>query len=179
MVYDHTAIEFTYPSPDRPSPPIPNNKTVPQKQKTPKSKSQQTPRHTSNQKGHDINSTIKLQSSNGRPKGQYATPPYQPPTQPNSSFAVVIPKPPETFRREEYASSQPKVESPVESPSRAALEVHVPVQRAILPSTKPYQPHQQHAFHGPSQSPVQVPTPSQGLAVIIPDLPPTFRPEEY
>ncbi|KAF8861748.1 hypothetical protein BDZ45DRAFT_799665 [Acephala macrosclerotiorum] len=187
MVYEQTDVEFTYPFPERPSPSITSVKTPSQKPKPmPKSKSQQTPRHASNQKAQDSKSTIKVEHPNGRAKGQYVTPPYQAPSQPTSSFAVVIPKPPETFKREEYVSSQPKVKSPTESPvespvepqARAVPMVHAPAQRTILPPTKPQQPPHQQPLHGPSKSPA-APTPSQGLAVIIPDLPSAFRPEEY
>ncbi|CZR63253.1 related to sister chromatid cohesion protein [Phialocephala subalpina] len=87
---------------------------------------------------------------------------------PSQGLAVVIPDLPSTFRPEDVDVPRPK----------AVLEVQAPVQRAILPPFKPQQtPHQQR-LHGPPQSPA-APTPSQGLAVVIPDLPSTFRPEEY
>ncbi|KUJ06987.1 uncharacterized protein LY89DRAFT_661156 [Mollisia scopiformis] len=183
MVYDHTNVEFTYPSPERPSPPIASGMPSSQKTRPPsKSKSQQASRQASNQKAHDDNTIVVASPSNGRStKRQYATPPYQAPPKSNSSFAVVIPKPPENFNRQEYVSSQPKAKSPVESPvtgpPHISPEQRAPVHAVILPPTKPVQPHQPTSSHGPTKSPATVS--SQSLAVVIPDLPPTFRPEEY
>ena len=155
MVYDSTDVEYTYPSPESPSPRTKNGRTGAQKQKSP---SKSRPRPAANHQAHDENSTITVQTPVARKTTQFATPPRQSPPRSASNFAVVIPGPSDNPSRQEYGSSQPRIEHPSQALNLTPVQAH------------------------PRSTSQSVVTPSESntaLAVVIPDLPPTFRPQDY
>jgi cohesin loading factor subunit SCC2 len=185
MVYDNTAVEFTYPPTEKPipSPLHVKGQSPKQKQKSPaqsKSKSQPSKRAASNNHSHNENSTITVQLPNTRPAEQFVTPPRHSPAQPNSKIEVIIPGLPSDFRRDKYTPTPSKLSvqgpAPILPQPRAQPEskqqTHQPLSHA--------QAEVQHS-HQPSQ-PLDTtipPSSNPSLAVVIPDLPSTFRPQDY
>ncbi|KAK0119687.1 Sister chromatid cohesion protein 2 [Cadophora gregata] len=197
MVYDRTSVEFRYPSPERPSPPIMTSRP-PQKQKgTPKLKShpkpQQPPqpisiqRAVSNQQAYDENSTIKVEAPTikepPRSNGHISTPTKlepETPAKPSSSFSVIIPGLPKNFSRTEYTPSKsetkvkPVSQTPKQDQPQVLIQPNTPSQQQ---SHTPLEPTPKVTpQHGSQLAPSSsIP----GLAVVIPNLPSTFRPEDY
>lgn len=199
LVYDSTSVEFTYPSPERPSPPIQSNKIAapPQPSSPTKSRSQPSHRVNSNQRAYVQNSAIQGSNSRApeesitvsvgqeptsRPAEQStrpkATPPKVTPAKANHSFAVVIPGLPENFRRNEYTPSQ----APVKPPAEMATQVQVQVPTQIKSQTHSH-PQPQVRPNPPPRQSAPPPDSSQnsnsGVAVVILDPPSTFRPQDY
>ncbi|KAG4421995.1 hypothetical protein IFR04_004854 [Cadophora malorum] len=195
MVYDRTSVEYRYPSPERPSPPIMTSKPPPKQKGTPKLKSQPKPQQTpqpvqravSNQKAYEENSTITVTAAapkeSPKPNGQIHTPAkLEPPTpaKQSSSFSVVIPGLPKNFSRTEYTPSQGDTTA---RPVSQTPKLEQP-QTLIQPNTPSHQQSRNPLQPTPKATPQHgsQPAPSSsnpGLAVIIPDLPSTFRPEDY
>ncbi|PMD62723.1 uncharacterized protein K444DRAFT_557922 [Hyaloscypha bicolor E] len=182
MVYDNTAVEFTYPSTEKPLPPTkPSPKQKPRSPTQSKPKSQPSKRIASNKNAHEENSTITVQLPSSRPTEQFVTPPRPSPIRPNSKIEVVIPGLPSDFRREKYTPSKPAVQSttPILPPPRAQLKA-----KEQTPQTPP-QPRAQVEVNNSVQlsEPPDSAAPPSGsnptLAVVIPDLPSTFRSEDY
>ncbi|KAN0096308.1 hypothetical protein V8E51_015113 [Hyaloscypha variabilis] len=183
MVYENTAVEFTYPSTEKPiaPPPKPSPKPKPKLPTQPKSKSQASKRLTPNQQAHDENASITVQVPGSRPAEQFVTPPRPSPIRPNSKIAVVIPGLPSDFRRDNYTPSKPPTQNPppILPPPRAQLEVK---QQTPQPPAQPRAPSEAANSLQPSEPLDLNGTPSSSnpsLAVVIPDLPSTFRPEDY
>jgi cohesin loading factor subunit SCC2 len=160
MVIDATDVEFRYPTPSTPSPPIANVKAQRQKPHT-KPKSQPSQRPATIEEAYDPNSTITVEIPNAKPASHFATPPRPSPARPKSTIEVVIPRTPNTFQRGEYTPSQPPRKAPAPQ-----VEQVVQSQTSALPS----------ATKGPSIAPSRS---NPNLAVVIPDPPPTFRPQDY
>ncbi|KAG4442368.1 hypothetical protein IFR05_002146 [Cadophora sp. M221] len=199
MVYDRTSVEFTRPSLERPSPPAMPNK-IPQKQKgppkvksQPKLQQQASQRVVSNQAAHDENSTITVQMPNTKaipkttPKpslkanGHMSSPKKlhpSTPSKPSSSFAVVIPGLPKNFSRTEYTQADPVAK--LASQSQVVEQPQVLIQ----PSTPSLQQNHTPLHPTPRVTPQHgsqpvPPSSNPGLAVVIPNLLSTFRPDDY
>ncbi|CZT45548.1 related to sister chromatid cohesion protein [Rhynchosporium secalis] len=198
MVYDRTSVEFNYPSPQRPSPPVMANRP-PQKQNSPPQvKSQPKPlqqlaqRVVSNHQLHNENSKITVQLpvvKHSRPSPQpapktngHASTPKKfevaTPDKPGSSFSVVIPSLPKDFSRTGYSQAGAKNASTSSSPSIDQTRVQIqPSTPAVQQIRTPLQPTPRATpQHGSQLVP---PASNPGLAVIIPNLPSSFRPEDY
>jgi len=164
MLYDGTNFDFRYPSPETPSP---NEKNGGQFLKSPsKSRLGKAQQHLAdNHSNHDPNSTITVQSPTKKQKVQTATPPRPSPVRPSSNFAVVIP----AIRRDDQPKLQ--VKAKIATPAVHKTPIQTPIQPVEPPPQTPVkQPNIQS--NPPSGSIVK-------LAVVIPDLPSTFRPEDY
>ncbi|KAH7355114.1 hypothetical protein BKA65DRAFT_234187 [Rhexocercosporidium sp. MPI-PUGE-AT-0058] len=207
MVYNGTSVEFEYPSPERPSQPAIPNGVLPKQKATPTLKSQLKPtqqqqpsqRVVSNQITHDENSSITVQipsvketpkttpkpspKPSSKANGHMSTPkkldPVTP-TKPSSAFSVVIPGLPKNFSRTEYTQAQAGTLSkpayqpqPVEQPQFLIQPSTPSLQQSHAPLQPTPRVTPQHGSHPipPSSNP--------GLAVVIPNLPLTFRPEDY
>jgi cohesin loading factor subunit SCC2 len=183
MIFDNTAVEFTYPT--TPKPILPPTKPSPkQKPKSPtqhKSKSQPSKRIASNSHAHDENSTITVQLPGSRPAEQFVTPPRLSPIRPNSKIEVVIPGLPTDFRRDKYTPSKASVQTPppILPPPRVRLEAKQ--QTPQPPSLPQAQPEVQHSLqpNAPLDPAAPPPGSNPSLAVVIPDLPSTFRSNDY
>ncbi|KAJ5042311.1 uncharacterized protein L3040_004863 [Drepanopeziza brunnea f. sp. 'multigermtubi'] len=182
LLYDQTKVEFSYPSPERPSPPVTASRLSTKQKVTPtstpipkpKSAAQQpsTQRAISNQQAYNENSTIAVEIPKVKfeklPSEHTDTPsqPVQvPPSNSSSSFSVVIPELPKTFSRKEYHPSQGDSnlkEIPVSQPRADPPKQSTPI-------STPRQLSQQTTATGSNIK----------MAVVIPNLPSTFRPEEY
>lgn len=191
LVYDSSSVEFEYPSPARPSPAFQSNKTSFLQPTSPtESRTQLNQRVRSNQQAYLQNSTVQHtnhikaeQPTTASAFNNLISLPHAPqvPLKRNSPFEVRISKLPTNFPRNEYTPSQVKVEVPV----KMATRVQVQVQKApqlMAPSPSNAQPSPQPQLQPFSH--VRPPTESSqssdsGLAVIIPDPPSTFRPEDY
>ncbi|KAH8678999.1 hypothetical protein BGZ60DRAFT_402322 [Tricladium varicosporioides] len=198
-VLDETSIEFKYPSPARSTPATQNkvfHKEISAPIKSP-TRSKPTPYSTqqpiSNTNAYDYNSKISVQAPQERSKSQSSTLSRPPPTQTSSGIAVVIPTLPNNFPREEYASAKvgkTSIQSaprPPNSPSQqirphdppkpsSTFSIPLPSQSTTQFHLKPEIPRQL----APSTTSAEPPSGSDpSLSVIIPDLPPTFRAEDY
>lgn len=164
MVYDTTSFDFTYPTPEIPSPRTTNGKMGLQKQKTlvkPKSQKMQYP--VASQPAYDEETTIMVEVPSSIPSAR--VPSHSSPSRSKSTIAVVVP------------SSRPAHQTPMDDTSQK-----IPQQRArngAEPSPRtPKKPHVQGNAPLNSVTPSQ-PTSNSKLAIILPELPPSFRPEEY
>jgi cohesin loading factor subunit SCC2 len=170
MVYNNTSIEVVYPSPPKRSPAILPSKVGSKRQKTsPTPKVNQDAKL--NHHGHHQNSTITVQMPTNGSENQFVTPPRPSPSpaRPKSNFQVVIPKLPDEFRRENYTPSKPLAEPPAQ----------VAAQPKITPIPPPPRPSQLAQRATPQQQSIPPSSSSPGLAIVIPDLPSTFRPKDY
>jgi cohesin loading factor subunit SCC2 len=159
IVYDSTAVQYSYPSPESPSPLAKNGRAGSQKQKSPsKSRSKRTVANSEAHDENDENSTITVQMPPSRSTAQFATPPRHSPSRFSSNFAVVIPSISSSFRREDYTPSRSRVEPSPQTLNRPAAQA--PPRWA-------------------SQSAV---TPSRSntiVEVVIPNSSPLFRSQDY
>jgi len=183
LVYENTAVEFTYPSTEKPiiPPQKPSPKPKPKSPSQSKSKSQPSKRIAPNQQAHDENSSITVQVPSSRQAEQFVTPPRPSPVRSSSKIEVVIPGLPSDFRRDKYTPSKPSVQNPapILPPPRVQLEVKP--QAPQPPPQPPSRPDEVNSVPASglldSNDPPSGSNPS--LAVVIPDLPSTFHPEDY
>jgi cohesin loading factor subunit SCC2 len=182
MLYDATSFDFTYPTPETPGLRAMNGGMGSQKQRQPtKPKPQETQPLVANHQAHQANSTVTvqlpssvtLQIPDSKPKVKAAATPQPSTPRPNANFAVVIP----AFKPENHVSPHP-------TPQPSLSSVGQPMQRSSAQDTTHLTPQTPMKLPSPAASQDHVTTPVQPgsnskLSIVIPDLPPTFRPEEY
>lgn len=204
MVYESTNIEFTYPSPQTPSPPTQSSKlasTQLEQTLKPRSLSDQklTPITTQpkppsslsrslsdqrslNQAAYQQNTSLKIIRQGS---GKSVIPKAKPATQPNSSFSVVIPSLTNSFQRNEYTLSQ---EASLDNTTEMATKVQIQIQPPSHTNTQSLSPPPPPVVlpnQKPHPAPQSAPPPesstshTSALSVVIPDLPSTFRQEDY
>lgn len=183
MVYEKTAVEFTYPRTQKPilPPAKPSPKPKPKSPTQSKAKAQPSKRIASNNRAHEENATINVQLPTSRPAEPFATPPRPSPIRPNSKIEVVIPGLPSDFRRENYTPTKVPFQNPppVLPPPQVQLESKQKPPQPL--SLAPAQPELQHSFqqHVPLNPTVTPSGSKPGLAVVIRDPPSNFHPEDY
>lgn len=197
MVLDGTDVHFECPSPKQPPrQPLSRVNSCAPKSPTKSRLSQTQQRAASNDKSHDENSSITVQIPKKSSKSQFANPPQPSASKPSSGVAVVIPSLPNDFRREQYTPTPSKtsnnssstsgtivVSAPLPTPqappeqnhSSVNISVQAPPQLQVLP--KPNNPETPKKL-APQPSPAPT-SGSNALAAVIPDLPSTFRADDY
>lgn len=168
MLFDATSFDFTYPTPEIPAVRTTDSRPESGKSKSPsKSKLPKVQNDLANQEAYNENSTIIVQTPGHRSNHKPASNLGSSPAQPSSKIAVVIP----SYRGDNRAKGliQPSTPSPAAAPVKASFQSIEKPLSASLPDV-----------HTPRSS-QNIPTPGSNskLSVVIPDLPPTFRPEDY
>ncbi|RDW80553.1 hypothetical protein BP5796_05251 [Coleophoma crateriformis] len=161
-LFDSTSVEYRYPSPETPS--TPKVEHIAQKQNV---RSIQVQNAVSNSQAHRNNATIEIEIPRKRPEPQAQTvaTPIPSPRQTvspalKSKPSVLIPSKPQvlippisqTFKREEYTA--PKLEPDVSSQLHATIPTQTT--NADIPKTS-----------------------TSKFSIVMPQLPPTFNPEDY
>ncbi|TVY73190.1 Protein rad9 [Lachnellula suecica] len=195
-LHDETLVEFSVPPPKQlPLPPLSSRANSHTPKSPTKSRSAQSPHPTTNQKAKSENSSITVQAQRRLSKPHVATLSQTSAGKPSSSIAVVIPSLPDNFQRDNYTPSkkpniptftQPETYDTVPTPPRPAplaenrdVPVKIatqPSQSEVVPKPDPETPKKL----APQPSPA---VPGSGsnaaLSVVIPDLPATFRADDY
>jgi cohesin loading factor subunit SCC2 len=166
MLYDATSFDFTYPTPETPSPQAVDGGMPFQQQKSPsQSKPRKAQKELMNRQAHDDNSTITVETPKKSAKHVSASTPQPSPLRSGSKLAVVIP----AFRPDNQAKAKAPLQpsTPLQAQASAGPSVQISQPSFVKQQT-------------PQSTPkVIAPGSNSRLAVIIPDLSSTFRPEDY
>jgi cohesin loading factor subunit SCC2 len=168
MLYDNTSFDFTFPIPQAPQ--NTNGRVVPQQKSSTKSQSQRSQNAIANHQAHNENASIMVQIPANAPKARFITPPQASPARPSSNFAVVIP----ASKKKDITPSAPQ--PPVAINPKYSKEPLPQQASQAAAQTAPQTPRQVSIQAVPTPNP---PGSNTKLSVVIPDLPPTFRAEEY
>jgi cohesin loading factor subunit SCC2 len=153
----------------------------PQPRSPTKSKSPSNQRLNSNQRAYHKNSIVEAKNNGTKDHTSSVITPVKP----NSSFAVVIPGLPNDFKRNEYNASQNPVKEQVKMATAVQTQVQAPTRTQSHTQTKAQvsaqekPPRKTSPPPPPPESLTLSQSSSAGLAVVIPDLPSTFRPQDY
>lgn len=184
MLYDSTDFDFTYRTPEVPSPQAVNGKSSFQQQRSVvkaelgvKSEPQinmepvRSQMEVMGQQAYEHNSTITVELPKERinnriaPSTPVSSTPQPSPKRSGSSFAVVIP----AFRHDQPKPKMPLPSTPIKPQASKKPTAHIaePIQLNVTKPTPQSTPN------------ATAPGSNSKLAVIIPDLPSTFWPEDY